>query len=481
MSFSTRAANAPLAPPRSGRIVKFAVALSVLSVSACASGGSGKPAPPTFEYPAAPAVPDGDLDAPVANAAAQLVESAAHDGFDREALDTVAKSGDGRLAWVLQDLLRFIQSGDRERALITAFRSLTGVDPALDPAFADSAWRSIANHLIAWNLPAPPRYRELKAVLFLAVEPGWKPFFADDRSAVDWRLVSWGGVLSDDRPLDATTPCPRGCIPALDDPRLTDAKRGDWYPDDAIVFGITEGGESVALPKNIMQVHEMVNLTVGHRRLGVPYCTLCGSAQAFYTDRRLDGDAIVLRTSGLLSRSNKVMYDLATQSMFDTFTGAAVSGPLHDAGIVLQQATVVVSSWGDWRAAHPDTRIVAIDGGIGRTYPSDPLGGRDDGGPIFPIGPADPRLPVQAQVVGVIGPAGRPVAFDAAQATSALAAGRHVEAAGVELVPDGGGMRARADSGEELAAHQAFWFVVEPVPPRHRGVDSPRDVTDVTG
>ncbi len=292
----------------------------------------------------------------------------------------------------------------------------------------------------------------------MAVEPGWKPFFADDRSAIDWRLVSWGGVLIDDRPLDDATPCPLGCIPALDDPRLTDAERADWYPDDAIVFGITEGGESVALPKNIMQVHEMVNLTVGHRRLGIPYCTLCGSAQAYYTDRQPGGADLVLRTSGLLSRSNKVMYDLDTQSAFDTFSGAAVSGPLHDAGVVLQQATVVVSSWGAWRAAHPDTRIVAIDGGIGRSYPTDPLDGRDDGGPIFPIGPADPRLPVQAQVVGVIAPGGTPVAFDAAQATTALTAGRHVEAAGVELFLDGRGVRARTAGGDELAAHQAFWF-----------------------
>ena len=119
----------------------------------------------------------------------------------------------------------------------------------------------------------------------------------------------------------------------------------------------------------------------------------------------------VLRTSGLLSRSNKVMYDLRTRSLFDTFTGRAVSGPLRAAGVVLEQTTVVTSTWGAWKRAHPRTRIVAEDGGIGRTYEDDPLGGRDDDGPIFPIGDVDPRLPVQAHVVGVIAPDGRPVAF----------------------------------------------------------------------
>jgi len=162
----------------------------------------------------------------------------------------------------------------------------------------------------------------------------------------------------------------------------------------------------------------------------MPYCTLCGSAQAHFTDSVPAGVEIpVLRTSGLLARSNKVMYDLLTGSVFDTFTGRVLSGPLRDAGIVLEQATVVVTTWGEWKAAHPETRIVARDGGLGRQYPEDPLRGRDDDGPIFPIGDADPRLPVQALVVGVIGPDGGPVAFPADQARAALADGAAVAAA----------------------------------------------------
>jgi hypothetical protein len=56
----------------------------------------------------------------------------------------------------------------------------------------------------------------------------------------------------------------------------------------------------VALPKNIMQVDEMVNLTLGGRRLGpVPHAVWVGAA--YYTDRPTAGDDKVLRTSGLLS------------------------------------------------------------------------------------------------------------------------------------------------------------------------------------
>ncbi len=270
--------------------------------------------------------------------------------------------------------------------------------------------------------------------------------------------MSWGGVYIDDRELGDQRDCPRGCIPALDDPAVTDAAGGSWYSDDGIVFAVVINGEARAYPRHIMEIHEMVNDTVGGRRIGFPYCTLCGSAQAFFTDDVPDGVAQpVLRTSGLLSRSNKVMYDLVTKSVFDTFTGEAVTGPLREAGVVLNQATVVTTTWGEWKAAHPETTILAEDGGIGRRYPLDPLRGRDDDGPIFPIGDADDTLGVHDQVFGVVH-RGTPVAFPVDAASAALKSGRAVELAGVTLRLDGSGVRAVDAAGNEIPGHQAFWF-----------------------
>jgi hypothetical protein len=389
----------------------------------------------------------------------QIVGDISVDAPVTRRLDELVAAGDARHAWLISDLLRFAADPDALAPLTDAFIELTGVNPAADPTFMESPWKSITDHLIAWDLPAPPNYRELKARLFTLVEPKWAPFFADADAAIDWRWVSWGGVLIDDRPLGATDRCERGCIPALDDPALTDADEGDWYPDEAIVFGIVEGGHAVALPKHIMEVHEMVNMTIGGRRFAIPYCTLCGSAEAFYTDRISGVDEpLVLRTSGLLSRSNKVMYDLTTKSVFDTFTGAAVSGPLQDAAVELQLVTTTVATWGDWKAAHPNTRIIAEDGGIGRSYPPDPLGGRDDDGPIFPTGDIDPRLDAHDPVIGVLTADGTAVAFPTDAATAALANGQTVTAAGVEVYSDGAGLRTRTPDGSDLASHQAFWF-----------------------
>lgn len=372
-----------------------------------------------------------------------------------DTIQQLGETGDARLLWVLSDIIRFANDASSHLAATEAAAALSGLDL---PRAAGLSWVPLTDQLIAWDLPAFEGYPDYKAAIFTAFEPGWQAFFDDADSAIDWPLVSWGGVRIDDRPLGDTDPCPEGCIPALDNPPLVAAAHSDWYPDDAIVFGVHVGNDTVAFPKNVMEIHEMVNATLGGRRVAIPYCTLCGAAQLFFTDSDGGGvGEIVMRTSGLLHRSNKVMYDLATHSVFDTFTGRAVSGPLLDDGVVLEQATVVTSRWGDWRRTHPDTLIVAEDGGIGRDYPADPLRGRDDDGPIFPIGKRDPRLAVHEPVVGVILPDDTAVAFPAAAARRALEEGQAVTLAGVTVHGDGGGLVARLD-GQPLPSHQSFWF-----------------------
>lgn len=404
----------------------------------------------TLPFPPAPVVPDGSLSEETIRVLDGLW-AGLPDTVDADAIRRLGQSGDARVAWLIADLLRFAGDGEILTASTQALEPLTGVE------FSGIAtWVSLTDHLIAWDTPAPPGYLDYKRRLFTLIDRRWEFVFTEPND-IDMRYLSWGGVLIDDRPLGDTDPCPRGCIPALDDPAVTDAAGGDWYPDERIVFGVEIDGETRAYPKHIMEVHEMVNDTLGGRRFGMPYCTLCASAQVFFTDTIPGFATPVLRTSGLLSRSNKVMYDLASQSVFDTFTGAAVTGPMRDAGVVLEQASVITTTWGEWKAAHPDTTIIAEDGGIGRVYDLDPLEGRDDNGPIFPIGDRDLRLPVQEQVVGVILPDGTPVAFPAAAAREALADGRSVSMAGVDLVPDGGGLRAVFDN-EPIPSHQAFWF-----------------------
>jgi len=403
------------------------------------------------DFPPAPAVRTGALAPSMRKAVAQMTAALRKDQFPMAPLALIAQSKDARLAWYLHDLRPFAPDRNAALALQSAFETLTGA------ALPGDSPSTMGDRLLAWNLPAPPGYRESKRDLFLLIEPRWKPFFDDERSAIDWRWIGWGGVFIDDRP-DATQGaiCPSGCIPALDQPKTTPAAQGDWYPGDAIVFGVVINGQARAYPKNMMEVHEMVNDTLGGRRIGMPYCTLCLSVQAYFTDQ-VPGQKPLLRTSGLLSRSNKFMYDLSTFSAFDTFTGKAISGPLHKAGVVLPQTTVVISTWAAWRQAYPQTTILAEDGGIGRRYPLDPLRGRDAKGPIFPVGDVDPRLGVHDVVLGVMASDGRAIAFARAAVQLALKSGEKVSLAGVSVRSDADGLRAYVGDAE-VPSQQAFWF-----------------------
>ena len=367
----------------------------------------------------------------------------------KQSLTTIGESGDPRLAWIVSDMLRFTTSRRRHKALSQAASDLLG-----KTFKGRSSWHSVTSHLIAWDIPAPPDYLDYKRTIFTSNFPGWDKLFVE--GSIDWRLVSWGGVLIDNRDYNMTdTVC--NCIPAADNPDVTSAEDARWIKDDEIVFGIEVNGEFRAYPRRTMEVREMVNDTLGGRSLGIPYCTLCGAAQAYFTDN-ISGvdDRIVLRTSGLLSRSNKVMYDLNTHSIFDTFLGHAVTGPLLDKGVELEQASVVTTDWGTWKREHPQTTILLKRYALGRN--PDFRNGRDKNGPIFPVGAVDPRLPVQEDVIGLVTASGTPIAFPRATALIALTKGEEIEYENIQLKLDAGGIRAVDNKGADLGSHEAFWF-----------------------
>lgn len=432
----------------------IAILLSgILSTSLLAQDSTSLPDHVVEQFGPAPTVPEGPL-SPAMQFAARVafIDStslAVWDKNQQAALAAIEKSGDPRLVWIIGDMLRFAGGQQQWLALTQTASALLG------KTFEDeSAWNDITNHLLAWNIPAPPDYVDYKQAIFTNSIPGWEALFA--RGEIDWRLVSWGGVLIDNRAYNQTDEgC--NCIPALDNPKVSAADDTTWLKDDDIVFGIEVNGESRAYPRRIMEVREMVNDTLGGRDLGIPYCTLCGAAQAFYTDKLPAGvQRPVLRTSGLLSRSNKVMYDLNTNSLFDTFRGRAVTGPLAEQNITLPQLTVITTEWGNWKREHPETTVVLERYALGRN--PDFRNKRDANGPIFPVGDVDPRLPVHEDVIGAITASGKAVAFPRSSAFLALSRSEEVVFENVHLELSAGGIRALDKSGADLGSHQAFWF-----------------------
>lgn len=421
--------------------------------AASAQGGDALPDYVTAEFGQPPAVPEGPLSDALQDAVRVVFDDSLEQsawGRDQQlALSEIAASGDPRLAWIISDMMRFTWRAVFDDALANTAAELLQIEYD-----TPQRWGQITDHLIAWEIPAYPGYLDNKRAIFTNFVPGWERIFVE--GDIDWRLVSWGGVLIDDRPYDTTDEiC--NCIPAADNPEVSTAEEAAWLDDDAIVFGIALNGEARAYPRQIMEVREMVNDTLGGRDLGIPYCTLCGAAQAYFTDRLPEGvERPILRTSGLLIRSNKVMYDQVTHSVFDTFLGHAVTGPLAEKGVTLEQATVITTDWGTWKAEYPETTVLLERYALGRDF--DFRNGRDANGPIFPVGDVDPRLPVHEDVIGAITASGTPVAFQRSTALAALRGGVEIAVENVRLKLDAGGIRAVGSDGADLGSHQAFWF-----------------------
>ena len=207
-----------------------------------------------------------------------------------------------------------------------------------------------------WNQPdlAHAQYPEFKSLLYSLIDPKFKGYFASDKtSKIRLDEVRWGGVRQDG-------------IPPLRNPKMIEAKQAKYLADENIVFGIEVNGDARAYPKRIMAWHEMFVDNVGGENVAGVYCTLCGSMILYNTEH--NGVNHDIGTSGFLYRSNKLMYDKKTQSLWNTLWGRPVIGELTDKDIELERMSIVTTTWGEWKKRHPDTKVLSLETGHRRDY-----------------------------------------------------------------------------------------------------------------
>ena len=194
---------------------------------------------------------------------------------------------------------------------------------------------------------------------------------------------------------------PRDGIPPIDHPAFEAPADVEWLEPQEPVLAIEIGDDARAYPARILIWHEIVNDSVGGRPTTITYCPLCNTGVAFERPT-IDGELLDFGTSGKLYRSNLVMYDRQTESLWPQVTGQAVLGPLTGTQLVLVPVQMV--AWQDWRATHPDGKVLSAETGFDRDYGSNPYVGYDqeDSLPFLYRGDPDPRLRPKARVVGVL-------------------------------------------------------------------------------
>ncbi len=200
-----------------------------------------------------------------------------------------------------------------------------------------------------------PGYGNFKADLYKNIDAKFERYFKDRQNLARIRLdeIRWGGVRQDG-------------IPPLRNPKMIPAAKANYLHKDNIIFGIEINGDARAYPKRILAWHEMFVDEIGGVDIAGVYCTLCGTVIPYKT--QLNGEIYELGTSGFLYRSNKLMYDKKTQSLWNTLKGEPVVGPLVDKGIKLEHLSIVTTTWGEWLRRHPNTQVLSEQTGFSRDY-----------------------------------------------------------------------------------------------------------------
>lgn len=227
--------------------------------------------------------------------------------------------------------------------------------------------------------------------IFARIDPQFKVFFYPD---IERRIrldeIVWGGVHKDG-------------IPALTNPKLIAADQADYLRDRDLVFGVSINGDTRAYPLRIMDWHEMLNDTIGNVSVSLAYCTLCGSGILYKTSRESDRPPFVFGSSGFLYRSNKLMYDQETHSLWNQLSGKPVVGPLVTTDLELEVLPLVITTWQDWRAQHPHTKVLDLDTGYKRDYtPGTAYGAYFNSDDLmFPAAVSDRTLQQKEKVFGL--------------------------------------------------------------------------------
>lgn len=182
--------------------------------------------------------------------------------------------------------------------------------------------------------------------------------------------------------------------------------------------------------------------------------------------RKVDGKTYTFGVSGLLYRSNVLMYDKQTESLWLQVKRRAVTGPMTGTKLSILPSTI--TTWSKWKKKHPDTTVLSFDTGHNRNYNRDPYENyykerRGMFRSFFKAGPGEEEKEIVAGIE--IGDSAK------AYPVSAIRKGKKmtdtVGGNSITLTYDESTdqISVRAASGEEIEPIIVYWFVWKGIHP----------------
>jgi hypothetical protein len=209
---------------------------------------------------------------------------------------------------------------------------------------------------------------------------------------------------------EITLVLPKGSFPKIDFPDFLDKDEGlKAYFAHEPVISIEIEGKAKAYPLNMLTTHEISNDTLGGIPILATYCPLC-NAGVVYDRRLVRGDTqevLEFEVSGMLRKSDMVMMDTRTESLWQQLMGEAIVGTY--AGSFMEVIPSLIISVEEFFHKYPGGMILSnqvSDENLARRYGSNPYVGYDssDGKPYdryFSHAEVDSRLPAMERVIDI--------------------------------------------------------------------------------
>lgn len=115
---------------------------------------------------------------------------------------------------------------------------------------------------------------------------------------------------------------------------------------------------------------------------------------------KVDDKTFTFGVSGRLFKSNVLIYDHQTESLWSQLKETAIAGPM--VGRKLNKIPAERTTWQRWLKNHPQTKVLSTDTGYHRDYKLDPYTGYYRAREImFPVGDVRTDLAAKEMVLGV--------------------------------------------------------------------------------
>jgi hypothetical protein len=188
-------------------------------------------------------------------------------------------------------------------------------------------------------------------------------------------------------------------MPSIDDAKYESVASADTELADEVHGVILAIGNTARFYSyQIMNLHEVVNETIGDQKIAITHCSLCRSSLIF--NRELNGQELNFEISGQVYNNNTLLRDRETGSLWLQATGLAVSGELI--GSQLEIIPAPVMTWKSFKESFPVAEALSTDTGFERDSTRHPYLGYDGSDIIyFPLNSTDNRIVKKWIVNGV--------------------------------------------------------------------------------